>query len=99
MLQTFFQRHTVLGITYEQLRDEILSIVGEMTGELQVNIYNFLVRVLPAFLGFERCVTCTQLITENPYTPYIHEMIVVVANDDFRRDVVQCAAECYALPT
>ena len=99
MLQTFLQGHAMFRVTHKQPRNEILSVVGEMTGELEIDIDNFLVGVLPAFLRFEWCVTCAQLITENPDTPYIHQMIVVVTNNDLRRYVIQCSTECYSFPT
>lgn len=97
VLQALFQRHAVLRVAYKQPRDEVLGIIGEMPWELQVNVDDLFVGVLAALLRLEGSVACAQLVAEHTHAPHVDQVVVVVANDDFRRHVVQRSAEGDAL--
>lgn len=93
VVERIHQGHAILRLLDQQLGDEILHFFGQVARELEVHGQNLLVGLFPAFRGLERSVTGAELVAEDSDTPHIHHLVVLIAQHDLGRDVIEGAAK------
>ena len=93
------ERHPLLGVSYQDALDEMLSFIAKrvkvdvgIRTVLQVKVGNVRVRRILVSTG-EGGLTCEQLEGEDTYCPRVNLVVVGLLIDEFWGDVVDRTAE------
>ena len=97
MFKGIFETHSLFWLPHQQFADEILNTLRQMLRKLQIHIQDFSIGLLSTLRGLKWGVACTELITENSYTPDIHHFIILGSHDDLWRHIIQSPTKCCPL--
>lgn len=93
MLLDVLKVHALRWIPVQQSADEVSYLSTEERRELYGDLQNLIVGLVFISLGLERRLSCGELIAENAQAPNICLFVIVLANDYFRRNVVESSTE------
>lgn len=83
---------SLLGVVSKNAADQVLDLIRQSRGELQVNLFYSLVRRL-VVLCLEWRISHYELVAEDAQTPNVDLVVVGLVVHHLRREVVQCATE------
>lgn len=87
------QTQPVAGLSGQYLADEILQLGGQMRRVVNLHRTDPIVGSFLVVWDLEGCFASRQLIAQHTQTPDVHSLVVQIALNDLRWDVIQRPTE------
>jgi hypothetical protein len=88
----YFQAHSVLGVGFQETRDEVLDFWAEMRGVTKIKFPDFPHHIFSILAFGKRCKPSGKFIGQDPKTPEIKPKIIILMQGNLRTDIIRGTA-------